>query len=709
MSPGSRACLVERAIPGMIYNNRYRVDAIIGEGGMAVVHRGYDLLLRRQVAIKVLRPQFAADDEFVQRFYQEAQAAARLSHPKIVNTYDVGENDGTNYIVQEYVAGETLAELIARQGRIPQASAVRYAQQICRALAAAHRADLLHRDIKPSNILITPDDDVRVADFGLAGAAETRGSNTDAIMGSIPYCAPEVLSGDAVTEAADLYSVGVVLYEMLTGNKPYVGASTQEVAAQQLRGPRDLDFPDDASPALRAMILKLLDPSPKERYRTAGESLSALRRVARGDGTADDDEPGPDSPTALLRRRAAARRAAAAADDAAPAQWSGRRLALFACGVLAVVLVIAVLSAVYRSGAQGLHMPDVSGKSVVDAVDALHQSGVDDVAIKQQHDPKTEIGLVDGTDPAAGTALQRGQKVTLLVSAGPLSAKVPIVTGKDVKTATATLASAGFSVVVGTAVHSDSVQVGNVAKTNPAGGEPAAQSDVVVIFPSSGPQTVTVPNLVALTDDAARTILAKSGLTLSISQVVASDNIPAHAIIDQDPSGGTPAKPHSVVTVRISGGPNAITVPDVVGGTIDDARRTLAQAGLSVGSVADAMDSGTTPGTVISQNPAANSPTAQGATIDLVVAVAVIGGSSAQPGATPSATPSAAPQPVPNVVGMTLEAARAALQAAGYVVQNVTVQPGSPPDAKVIATDPQAGATPAAGSNTVTITLGPGH
>ncbi len=693
----------------MIYNNRYRVDAVIGEGGMAVVHRGYDLLLRRQVAIKLLRPQFAADDEFVQRFYQEAQAAARLSHPKIVNTYDVGENDGANYIVQEYVAGETLAELIARQGRIPQAAAVRYAQQICRALAAAHRADLLHRDIKPSNILITPDDDVRVADFGLAGAAETRGSGSDAIMGSIPYCAPEVLSGDAVTEAADLYSVGVVLYEMLTGAKPYTGTSVQEVAAQQARGPRELDMPDDVSPALRTIIVKLLDPSPKERYRTAGEVLSALRRVARGDGGTDEDEPGPDSPTALLRRRAAARRAAAAADDAAPATWSGRRLALFACGALALVLLIAVVSAQWRSGAQGLRMPDVAGQPVVNAVDALHQLGIDDVSIKQQHDPKTESGLVDGTDPSADTQLQRGEKVTLLVSAGPQSAKVPIVTGKDIRTATAALAAAGFSVVVGTGVHSDTVPVGSIAKTNPGGGEPAAQSDVVVIFPSSGPQTVTVPNVVALTDDAARALLAKSGLSLQISQVVASDNIPAHAIIDQDPSGGTPAKPHSTVVVRISGGPNAITVPDVVGGTLDDARRTLSQAGLSVGSVADAMDSSTTPGTVVSQNPAANSPTSEGATVDLVIAVAAIGAPTAQPGATPSAAPTPALPPVPNVIGMTLDAARAALQAAGYSVQNVTVQPGSPPNAKVVGTDPQPGATPAAGSNSVTLILGPSH
>src|SRR5580704_288510 len=270
----------------MIYNNRYRVDAKIGEGGMAVVYRGYDLLLRRQVAIKVLRPQFAADEDFVQRFYQEAQAAARLSHPKIVNTYDVGENEGTNYIVQEYVGGETLAALIEREGKLPEAAAVRYTQQICRALSASHRADLLHRDIKPSNILVTPDDDVRVADFGIAGAAETQGTASDAIMGSVPYCAPEVLAGESVSEATDLYSVGVVMFEMLTGERPYPGDTAQEVAAAQARGvdPQTLAH---VSPGLRAIIVKLIDPVPKNRYQTAGELLGALRRIARGEANAE--------------------------------------------------------------------------------------------------------------------------------------------------------------------------------------------------------------------------------------------------------------------------------------------------------------------------------------------------------------------------------------------------------------------------------------
>jgi serine/threonine-protein kinase len=691
----------------MIYNNRYRVDAKIGEGGMAVVYRGYDLLLRRQVAIKVLRPQFAADEDFVQRFYQEAQAAARLSHPKIVNTYDVGENEGTNYIVQEYVGGETLAALIDREGKLPEAAAVRYTQQICRALSASHRADLLHRDIKPSNILVTPDDDVRVADFGIAGAAETQGTASDAIMGSMPYCAPEVLAGESVTEATDLYSVGVVMYEMVTGARPYPGESVQEVSAAQARG-ADAEALACVSPALRSIILKLIDPIPKRRYQTAGELLGALRRIARGESNADDDEPGPDSPTAVLRRRSAARRAAVAADDAAPAAWSGRRFAIFAAAAFALVLLVAGVFTAMQSSARGLRMPDVGGKSVADAVDLLHQSGIDDVAIKQHPDPKTQSGLIDGTEPPAGSAMKPSDKVTLMVSAGPQSTAVPNVVGKDIKTATAMLSAAGFSVQVGTAIHSYSVPVGAVAKTNPSAASPAEKSGTVVLFPSSGPQSVSVPNVVSMTDSDARAALKKLGLTLQVSQVVASDNIPAHTIIDQDPTGGTASKPHSVVMVTVSGGPNAVAVPNVVGGSVDDARRVLSLAGLAVGSIAQAMDSGTTPGTVVSQNPAANAQTAQGGTVDLVIAANSVASPSPEPsGSAAPPAQAAPPQPIPNVAGMTVDAARAALQKAGYTVDKVTMQPGSPPDAKVVATDPPMGSIPAPGSRVVNLVLGP--
>jgi serine/threonine-protein kinase len=242
---------------------------------------------------------------------------------------------------------------------------------------------------------------------------------------------------------------------------------------------------------------------------------------------------------------------------------------------------------------------------------------------------------------------------------------------------------------VGTAIHSYSVPVGAVAKTNPSAASPAEKSGTVVLFPSSGPQSVSVPNVVSMTDSDARAALKKLGLTLQVSQVVASDNIPAHTIIDQDPTGGTASKPHSVVMVTVSGGPNAVAVPNVVGGSVDDARRVLSLAGLAVGSIAQAMDSGTTPGTVVSQNPAANAQTAQGGTVDLVIAANSV----------------ASPSPEPS--GSAAPPAQAAPPQAGYTVDKVTMQPGSPPDAKVVATDPPMGSIPAPGSRVVNLVLGP--
>ena len=255
----------------VIYNDRYRLDAKIGEGGMAVVYRGYDLILRRQVAVKVLRPKFSADAAFVDRFDFEAQAAAKLSHPNIVTTHDVGKVDGDHYIVEEYVPGETLGTLIARQGRLPESVAVRYARQICAALAAAHRQELLHRDIKPSNILITREDVVRVTDFGIAHAV---GEDADVVLGSLPYCPPEALLGEPVSEASDLYSLGAVLYEMVTGVRPFKAVDSEALRDRARSGARSCR-------AWRGDQRALRGHHQQAAAQVAGRALSFGRRAAR--------------------------------------------------------------------------------------------------------------------------------------------------------------------------------------------------------------------------------------------------------------------------------------------------------------------------------------------------------------------------------------------------------------------------------------------
>ncbi len=693
-----------------ILNNRYRLDATIGEGGMAVVYRGYDLLLRRQVAVKVLRPQHAADQSFVLRFYEEARAAAKLSHPNIVNTYDVGEVEGSHYIVEEYVAGETLATLIAREKKLPESVALRYARQICLALGASHRADLLHRDIKPSNVLITPDDVVRVTDFGIARAANAATlSGVEAIMGSIPYCSPEQLSGGSLTPASDLYSLGVVLFEMVTGRQPYIAETALGVAMAHVNSPipDPREYCEDISPELRATIIKLLQKAPGDRYQSAGEALAALRRCGRASSEELDEAPGSDSSTAVLRRRSFPSLEKPPVDLPQPQPvWQTRRMIAFAGGGLIAIIIIALIAAARVASSHGLTVPDLTGKSQVDAVAALHDVGIDSVVFREREDSTVAAGLVDGSDPAPSAKVKTTDPVVVFLSTGPARVLVPNIVGRDVKAATATLTSAGLVARIATSVHSSTVKRGLVAQTNPAPQSPVDKGGTVALYVSSGPLTVKVPNIVSMLIDDAQVEVKRLGLKLQ-TNIMPSVDIPARTVIDQDPPGGSDAQPGSTITADISAGPNAVTVPNVVGSSVDDARAKLEQTGLALGSLAYAAVTDTSPGTVVGQHPDANSQAPQGSSVDIVIAQAP---SSPSPSASASAqaSPVAGPAVVPNVIGMNLDDARAALAKAGFTVNRVIVTPGSPPNARVTKCDPAAGTSPAAGVTTVDLTLG-GH
>ncbi|HET9031260.1 MAG TPA: protein kinase, partial [Candidatus Aquilonibacter sp.] len=282
------------------FNNRYRLDRKLGEGGMATVYSGTDTLLRRRVAVKVLRPQYAADAEFVRRFYQEAESAARLSHPNIVNTYDVGREGDTYYIVMELVDGPSLAEIIAADGKLPEPVAIDYAAQICNGLAYAHRSGLLHRDIKPANVLVTKDDVVKLSDFGIARAVSQQTmalTKPGLVMGSVYYISPEQAQGHELNESSDLYSVGIVLYQMLTGELPFTGESPVTVALKHLGDPvPTIDTKRlGVSPALASIVNKLLQKQPQNRFASASEVATALREARERPSVAvyaiNDDAP----------------------------------------------------------------------------------------------------------------------------------------------------------------------------------------------------------------------------------------------------------------------------------------------------------------------------------------------------------------------------------------------------------------------------------
>ncbi len=265
-------------------SDRYRLEERIGQGGMAVVYAGTDTVLRRRVAVKVLRPHLAADTDFVQRFYSEAHHAAKLSHPNVVNIYDVGREGDDYFIVMELVEGATLAEMIAHDGALPEAVAIDYAAQICSGLSYAHRQGLLHRDVKPANIFVTKDDVVKLSDFGIARAVSTQTmtvTQPGLVMGSVYYISPEQAQGHELHETSDLYGLGIVLYEMLSGNVPYGGDSPITVALKHVSGPVPSLDPGElpVSPALAAIVAKLMQKDPNDRFASAADVAKALREA----------------------------------------------------------------------------------------------------------------------------------------------------------------------------------------------------------------------------------------------------------------------------------------------------------------------------------------------------------------------------------------------------------------------------------------------
>lgn len=694
-------------MPDTLFKDRYRLDAKIGEGGTSVVYRGYDLLLRRQVAIKVLRAQHAADEQFARRFLDEARAAANLSHPNIVNTYDVGDVDGSHFIVQEYVGGETLDALVRRQGKLPEAVAVRYARQICAALAVAHRAGMVHADIKPSNLLVTPDDNIRVADFGVTRALSAQPlEDTESVLASVPYCSPEHVNNRELTEASDLYSLGVVIFEMVTGRRPYVADTALATAIAHLQRPvpDPIDAGADIGPQLRDVIVRLMAKAPRDRYRTAGETDAALRDALRAD---EHDESVPsaaaadDAPRRRRRRDSAADVPAPAPAFGAPPAWHTRRMAIVAFSAFAFVIVVAMVVAAEQAASHALRVPALAGRSVVEGVALLRVAGIQRLAMRQRTDPTVQAGLLVGTEPAAQTPVQPDSTVTLVISSGPPTQALPDVVGKDPKTAIALLTSQGFNVRLGTPRHSRTVKNGLVAATNPMPGVPVPVKSTVVVFTSSGPVTTSVPNIVALSVDDARRTLASVGLKLKINQTIPSADIPARVVIDQEPVGGATLEPGAVVIVDLSGGPANIIVPDLIGSTVGDARATLARSGLGVGNIATATGVAGQPGTVVSQDPPPNAQLPQGAAVNLVV---VAGQGQQPPPGQPSPNLMA---PIPDVIGMTVDQARATLAKAGYRVNHVTLPPGTPPNANVVVgTEPEPGATTPPGTVDVDLIVG---
>jgi len=671
-----------------IYNNRYRIEGRVGEGGMAVVYSGTDILLRRRVAIKVLRSQYAIDDDFVRRFYHEAESAARLSHPNIANIYDVGREGDAYYIVMELIDGSTLGELIAIDGKLPERVAIDYAAQICAGLAYAHRQGILHRDIKPANILVTKDDVVKLSDFGIARAISERSltvTQPGMVMGSVYYLSPEQAQGHELYEQSDLYSVGVVLYQMLTGKLPFTGTSPVTVALKHVSEavPENELEAVGVSPAVRSIIMRLLAKAPADRYASASEVASVLREARERPSTvyaARGSNP-TDAPTTTIPIVAPPPRRSSSPDRPQRAPTNGESHAIETDDVpprrgwlwpaFALLLLTAAFGGyIVASGvgipflhARTVTLGDYVGQSSMQAQQSLAILGITP-KITQIESATIPPDRVVRQTPDGGSTISTNDPVELFVSAG-----LPMVTIPDVRTFSKVDAQRLFTQAkLRTKIvqqFSDSPQ-DSVVDVKPAPGMQVHEDSVVTLVVSQGKSPVAVPNVVSMTLDAATAALERLGLKLQVGDRQATDNIPENTIAAQDPKDGTKVPPGSAVTVVVSSGAGATGVPDVTGKSTHDAISALQAAGFDP-VFSYTVQSGA-PGTVLRQVPPAGTALKHGSGVTIMVTASGV---------------------VPETSGMSLDEAKAALQNAGYVVGNVTASPEGQ-GGKIVRTDPVA-------------------
>ena len=670
-----------------IFNNRYRVDGTLGNGGMANVYVGTDTLLRRRVAIKVLREQYASDDDFVKRFSYEAQSAAKLSHPNIVNVYDFGREDHSYYIVMELVDGATLGEIMRDERVLPEPVAVDYAIQIASGLAYAHRQGLLHRDVKPANILVTKDDVVKLSDFGIARAVSehTLGvTQPGMVMGSVAYISPEQAQGHELDERSDLYSVGVVLYQMLTGALPFSGETPVAVALKHVS--QDAPPIDPAtsgvSPAIAAIVQKLLRKDPDERFSSATELASALREARERPNVAHASDFA-DAPTAKFGAIKAPPvtlppRRSSAPDRPGPgtfvhtvdehvAPGPDRRWVLFP---LLLLLAIAVGFFALRGSlapAQTIVVPDFTGKMASQAQQQLVALGLRPVVSSEVSDSIPQDHVIR-QDPPANTKLPPNAAVALVVSGGLPRVQVPDVKGYNVADAQRELQKVKLKAKLAGKFDS-TVPADQVIDVNPPIGTSLRQNSTVTLTVSKGIQPVSVPSIVGMTVDEARKRLGALGLGLNVAQQTESDTIPANVIASQNPDPGATTAPSSTVNVIVSTGASTLQVPSVVGNDPDAAEATLRNAGFNVAR-SYTVEAANPTGKISIQAPASGTKAKKGSKVTIYVSV--------------SGT-------VPDVTGMTLDQAKSALLAQGYQIGNIAyTSDSSLQDGQVVRTEPEA-------------------
>ncbi|MCE7548490.1 Stk1 family PASTA domain-containing Ser/Thr kinase [Streptomyces thermodiastaticus] len=599
---------------GQVLDGRYRIDARIAVGGMATVYRALDTRLDRVLALKVMHPSLAADASFVERFIREAKSAARLDHPNVVGVFDQGTDGSYVYLAMEYVSGCTLRDVLRERGALPVRAALDILEPVLAALGAAHRAGFVHRDMKPENVLIGDDGRVKVADFGLVRAVDAVTHTTGTVLGTVSYLAPEQIEEGTASPRVDVYACGVMLYEMLTGAKPYQGETPAQVLYRHVN--EDVPPPSGAVPGLPAELDELVaaaaartpDERPADavallarvreaRARLGDDELDALPPQARttGHDNAEDRTSvlpralavprplpvdGDEEPTDAFHRTS---RLDTPVPDAGARRPGGlrRRRALVAAVAAVVLVLVGGAGLWYINSGQFTTVPPLLSKTEAQARQRLEAAGLKVGGVEHAHSDTVARGTVISTDPSPGTRIRDHGSVTLTVSDGPKTVRVPDVRGRPLDTARQRLRAAGLEPGMVSRAFSEDVPKGTVIRTDPPAGTERHSGSAIALVVSRG-RPVKVPDVTGEDLDEATSDLGEAGLKVTVAPERVTSEFDAGQVARQNPPAGRQLAEGDTVTLTLSKGPELVEVPDVTGDSVDDAKRTLEEAGFRV-------------------------------------------------------------------------------------------------------------------------------
>ena len=614
-----------------VLNDRYEIFRRLARGGMAEVLLARDRVLDRPVAVKELVPEFATDPNFVERFRREAQAAASLTHANVVGVYDWGSQDGTYFIVMEYVDGPSLSQVIRSDGPLHPRRAAEIAAEVADGLGFAHARGVVHRDIKPGNVLLTKSGQAKVTDFGIARALSSPAEDltqAGSVMGTATYFSPEQAQGLSVDGRSDLYSLGVVLYEMLTGRPPFTGETPLAISYRHVQ-----DAPEPPSThisglprGLEAIIMKLLAKKPDDRYASAQDLRLDLNRFLAGETTlAEQGAPGAVSQATTVQPATTVATPvepteAYVEEDEEPKSRTGIYI-----GVLVALLVILGGTLTWfllsDESVDKIAVPSVVGLTQTDAEKSLKDAGFQ-VSASTKVSDSLEAGLVLDQTPGKDEQAAKGSTVRIVVSSGAAKVEVPDVTGKTQAEAEKALTDLKLLPRVTTEENPD-VESGTVIRQNPPSGRQIEAGGVVEIFVSKGAGEEIVPDVTGQPLAQAQAAIQAAGFRFANPTRAASSNVAEGSVISTDPAAGTPAKPNSVIKIVVSSGPEQVNVPTVTGQNENSATSTLKGAGLNVEVKPKSVPAGDpNAGRVISQDPAGGQSVDTGSTVTITVGVA---------------------------------------------------------------------------------------